>query len=186
MARNGAPDFDQGKSITDTINANAVTGPRFPNVDPGDGSGIHTIHYPLGPSNSKKEMLSYSNTYGPAVFKAADATKVAAAAELAAWAARADVQAKMVAVSLTPPANSVAARDENLPRQIRENPILKAINDGVKFAVSTPNFPSWNASTVALNEELQAVAKGQLRPRDALVNAQRRIQALWDEDLRRA
>jgi multiple sugar transport system substrate-binding protein len=185
MARNGPPDFDQGKSITDTINANAVTGPRFPNVDPGDGSGIHTIHYPLGPGNSKKELISYSNTYGPAVFRSPDASRVAAAAEIAAWAARADVQAKMVAVSLTPPANTVAARDENLPRQVRENPILKAINDGVKFALPTPNFPSWNAATVVLNEELQRLAKGELRPRDALASAQRRIQALFDEDLRR-
>jgi multiple sugar transport system substrate-binding protein len=185
IARNGAPDFDQGKSVTETINANTVTGPRFPNVDPGDGSGIHTIHYPFGPSNTKKELLAYSNVYGPAVFKSGNTAKVAAAAEIAAWAGRSDVQMKVVPVSGTPPANSVAAREENLPANVKTNPILKAIFDAAKSVVLTPNFPSWNDATTVLNDSFQRVAKGDLRPRDALTEAQTRIQALFDEDLRR-
>ena len=124
------------------------------------------------------------------MFKSPDAVKVAAAVEIAAWAARADVQARIVAVSLTPPANTVAARDENLPRQVRENPILKAINlkainDGVRFALPTPNFPSWNAATTIVNDQLQRLAKGELRPRDALSAVQARVQALFDDDLKR-
>ena len=186
VARNGAPDFDQGKSVTETINANTVTGPRFPNVDPGDGSGIHTIHYPYGPSNTKKELLAYSNVYGPAVFKSGSAAKVAAAADVAAWAGRSDVQTKVVPVSGTPPANAVAAREENLPAAIKSNAILKPIFEAAKSVLLTPNFPSWNDATVVLNDAFGRVAKGAVLPKDALAEAQARIQALFDEDLRRA
>jgi ABC-type glycerol-3-phosphate transport system substrate-binding protein len=185
MARNGPPDFDQGRSVTETINANTVTGPRFPNVDPGDGSGIHTIHYPYGPSNTRKELLAYSNVYGPAVFKSGNAARVAAAADIAAWAGRSDVQAKVVPVSGTPPANAVAMREENLPANVKTHPILRPIFEAAKSVLLTPNFPSWNDATVVLNEAFQRVARGAALPKDALAEAQAQIQTLFDADLRR-
>jgi ABC-type glycerol-3-phosphate transport system substrate-binding protein len=171
--------------VTETINANTVTGPRFPNVDPGDGSGIHTIHYPYGPSNTRKELLAYSNVYGPAVFKSGNADRVAAAADIAAWAGRADVQTKVVPVSGTPPANAVAMREENLPANVKTHPILRPIFEAAKSVLLTPNFPSWNDATVVLNEAFQRVARGAALPKDALAEAQAQIQTLFDADLRR-
>jgi multiple sugar transport system substrate-binding protein len=177
--------FDRGEVLTETINANTVTGPRYPNVDPGDGSGIHTIHYPFGPSNTKKETITYGNTQGPVVFKTADAKRIAAGAEIAAWAARSDTQMKVGVVALTPTSSLTAGKAENLPKQIRDNPILKAINDGVKNIYPTPNFPSWTRASMLLDQQMQRVMKGELRPREALMQVQSQIQSLLDEDLKR-
>ncbi|MBI3969785.1 MAG: extracellular solute-binding protein [Chloroflexi bacterium] len=185
LARNGAPNFNQGQSVTETINANAVTGPRFPDVDPGDGRGIHVIHYPYGPRNTKKEPLTYGNTYGFAVFRSAEPDKEAAAADVAAWSVRPDVQVKVMEVSLTPPTTLTALKESSLPARIKENPILKALNDGARYVYLTPNFPNWNEATNILDQGLGRVGKGELRPRDALADAQTKMQALLDEDLRR-
>jgi maltose-binding protein MalE len=62
---------------------------------------------------------------------------------------------------------------------------LKAILDAAKSVVLTPNLPSWNDATTILNDSFQRVAKGDLRPRDALTEAQTSIQPLFDDDLRR-
>jgi ABC-type glycerol-3-phosphate transport system substrate-binding protein len=184
LARNGATDFNNGGSVTETINAGTVYEPRFPNLDPGDGSGIHAIHYPYGPSNSKREMITYGNTYGLIVFKA-DAAKAAAAAEVAAWALRPDLQTRIMDVTFQPPTSATAAKDENLPRKFRENPILKALNDTAKGIYLTPNFLSWGNVTEALTEALGRVAKGQVTPKDALAEVTPRLQAMIDEDLKR-
>jgi ABC-type glycerol-3-phosphate transport system substrate-binding protein len=189
MARAGALNFQHfnvGASVTDSINeAAAMQPPRYPDVDPGDGSGIYATHYAFGPSHASKQLIQSGNAYGLVVLKTADPRKVAAAAQVAAWSARADVQSKVADASGHPPPNSVAARDENLPRRIKDNPILKTINDVCKFMYLTPNSPSWTQGMTDLTANLQRVWKGELRPKDALADAQPRIQALLDEDLRR-
>lgn len=184
LARNGATDFNNGGSVTETINAGTVYEPRYPNLDPGDGSGIHAIHYPYGPANAKKEMITYGNTYGLTVFKA-DTAKAAAAAEVAAWALRPELQTRIMDVTFQPPTSVTAAKEENLPKKFRENPILKALNDTAKGIYLTPNFLSWGNVTEALTEALGRVAKGQVTPRDALAEVTPRLQAMIDEDLKR-
>jgi multiple sugar transport system substrate-binding protein len=184
--RNGAADFDQGKSVTESVNeAAAMPPPRFPNIDPGDGSGLHVTHFPFGPSNSKKQIITYANNYGLIAFKVPHAAKQAMSAEIAGWSGRSDVQVKIAEASGHPPSNLVAAKPENLPKRIKDNAILNLINDYGKYAYLTPNFPRWTEAMNLLQENLKQVAAGQLRPRDALADAQPKIQQMATEDLQR-
>src|SRR5581483_4882524 len=82
ILRNGPGDFDTGRTLTEVINAGTVTPPRYPNVDPGDGSGVYATHYPLGPNNTKKEPITAGNVFGFLVFKGANAAAIGAAAEI--------------------------------------------------------------------------------------------------------
>lgn len=185
LARNGPGDFNEGKSVTEIINAGTVTPPRYPAVDPGDGSGIHLTHYPLGPSNTRKQPVTYGNVFGFVVFKSSDANKVAAAAEIAAWSVRPDVQLKVSEASGHAPANLTAAKDPNLSRALQNNALLNTLNDLAKYYYPTPNFPSWTAVTTIINENLGRVANGELRPKEALSDIQAKVQPLIEEDLKR-
>jgi ABC-type glycerol-3-phosphate transport system substrate-binding protein len=185
LARHGKADFNEGKSVTEVINAGTVTPPRYPNVDPGDGSGIFLTHYPLGPSNTRREPGTSGNVFGFMVFKAGDATKVAAAAEIAAWSVRPDVQLLVSEASGHAPANLAAARDPKLPGALKNNPLLRMLNDLARYNYPTPNFPRWGEVNRLIDEHLGRVGKGELRPKDALAEIQRRAQALVDEDLQR-
>ena len=160
------------------------SGPRFPDIDPGDGSGIYATHYAFWPRNTAKKHVQGGNAYGMVVLKTSVPKRVAAGAEVAAWSARSDVQVKIADASGHPPPNSVAARDDNLPRRIKDNAILKAINDADKNIYLTPNYPSWTEGTNLITASLQRVLKGELLPRDALAEIQVRMQALVDQDLR--
>ena len=186
LGRNGAADFDMGKSVTESVNeAAAIAPPRFPNLDPGDGSGIHVIHFPMGPSNTKKQIISYANNYGLVALKSTDAAKQAMSAEMAGWHGRSDAQTRVAEASGHPPSNQVSARPENLPKRIKDNAILNLINDYGKFTYLTPNFPHWTDAMNLLQANLMRVAKGELRPKDALADAQPKIQQLVTEDLQR-
>ncbi|MBI3974070.1 MAG: extracellular solute-binding protein [Chloroflexi bacterium] len=185
LARHGKADFNEGKSVTEVINAGTVTPPRYPNVDPGDGTGISLTHYPLGPSNTKKEIGTSGNVFGFVVFKSPDANKVAAAAEIAVWSVRPDVQLKVSEASGHAPANLTAAKDPNLSRALKGNLLLNTLNDLAKYNYPTPNFPNWGQANTILNENLGRLAKGELRAKEALAEIQAKIQELVDEDLRR-
>jgi ABC-type glycerol-3-phosphate transport system substrate-binding protein len=185
LARNGAGDFDSGKTLTEVINPGTVTPPRYPNVDPGDGSGIFVQHYPLGPSNTKKEPITSGNVFGFMVFKGADPKVMDVAAEIAAWSVRPDVQIKVARASSNPPSSMTAAKDPALSGAFRDNIILKTLSEQARYNVPTPNFPSWNDAISVQTEALGRLAKGELRPKDALVEIQSRMQARIDEDLKR-
>jgi ABC-type glycerol-3-phosphate transport system substrate-binding protein len=185
LARNGPSNFNTGGALTEIINAGAVTPPRYPNVDPGDGSGIQVTHYPLGPSNSKKEPFTPGNLFGLLVFKGHDPATVAAALEVAMWSARPEVQILVTQASGHAPANLTAAKDPGIARALRDNPILKALNDLARYNVPTPNFPSWTMASEILTGNMQRLARGELLPKDVLADAQPKMQALLDEDLRR-
>ena len=143
LAKNGTTNFNAGEAITDHCNASAVTVPQYPDLDPGDGSGIFVTHYPLGPSNTRREPAISGNAFGFSIFKAAGDQKVTAAAELAAWSVRPEVQAKVSDASNLFPAHSGASKHPAFPRRFLENPILKALTDLVPYGVPEPNFPSW-------------------------------------------
>ncbi|MBI3971417.1 MAG: extracellular solute-binding protein [Chloroflexi bacterium] len=186
IARNGASQFNDGGSVTESVNeAAAAQPPRFPNVDPGDGSGIHITHFPFGPSNTSKVVMTYANNYGLVVLKPSDARKAALSAEIAGWAARPDVQVKIAEASGHPASSLTAAKPENLARRIKDNVILSKINEFGRYSQLTPNFPNWTAVGNILSENLKRVANGELRPRDALADAQQKMQPLIDEDLKR-
>jgi ABC-type glycerol-3-phosphate transport system substrate-binding protein len=196
VARNSDGTFDKGSdggTVTTSVNTNAAFHPgrgtaaaRFPNVDPkGDGAGIHVTHYPFGPSNAKKQVLTFANARGLIVMKTADAKKDEAAAFVAEWAGRPDVQTTIAEASGQSPAGLTAGKEENLPPNIKTNAMLKAINAYSKGAYLTPNLPSWLRATAILQENLQRVFKGELLPRNALLDAQQKMQPLVDEDLRR-
>lgn len=185
MLRNGPGDFDLGKTLTEVINPGTVTPPRYPNVDPGDGSGVHVTHYPIGPLNTKKELITAGNVFGFVVFKGNDRAQVEAAAEIAAWSVRPDVQLKVAQASTNAPANLVAAKDPAISRMFGDNTILKRLNHFAQFDYPTPNFPSWGAATMAIDGALGRVAKGELVPKDALAEIQSKVQALVDEDLKK-
>ena len=87
------PEFDGGTFVAESVNeAAAMQPPRYPNVDTGDGAGLFVTHFPIGPSNTKRQIITYANTYGLIALKSSDPRKVAAAAALAGWGARAEVQ----------------------------------------------------------------------------------------------
>jgi ABC-type glycerol-3-phosphate transport system substrate-binding protein len=195
-ARNSDGTFDkgaQGGTVTTSVNTNAAfhpgraaTAARFPNVDPkGDGAGIHVTHWPLGPSNAKKQVINFANARGLIVMKTPDPKKDEAAAYVADWAGRTEVQIKIADASGQSPVGVTAGKEENLPPNIKNNPMLKAINGYSKGAYLTPNLPNWLRATAILQENLQRVAKGEQLPRNALLDAQQKMQPLVDEDLRR-
>ena len=184
LLRNGPGDFDAGKTLTEVINPGTVTPPRYPNVDPGDGSGVYVTHYPIGPNNTKKEPITSGNVFGFLVFKGANAAAISAAAEIAAWSVRPDVQLKVAQSSTNPPSNLAAAKDPKLSTMFKDNPILKALNDQARYDYPTPNFPSWNKATALMDEALGRLFKGELRPKDALADIQAKVQPLVDQDLK--
>jgi ABC-type glycerol-3-phosphate transport system substrate-binding protein len=185
VARNGPAAFNEGKSLTEIINTGTITPPRYPNVDPGDGSGIYLTHYPYGPGNTRKEPGTMGNVFGFMVFKGADSKQAAAAAEIAAWSVRPDVQLKVAEVTGHAPSNLTAARDASLPRVLKDNPLAKTLNDLAKYNHPTPNLPSWNQAQTLINESLARLGKGEIRPKDALTEIQSRIQPMVDEDFKR-
>jgi multiple sugar transport system substrate-binding protein len=186
IARNAVANFDAGASLTEIINTGTVTPPRYPNVDPGDGSGIHLINYPHGPSNTKKEPGTPGNVFGFMVLKGADAKRAEAASEIAAWSVRPEVQLKVAEQTGHAPANLAAARDASLPKILKDNALLKSLNELAKYNYPTPNFPSWNAAQDVINASLGRLAKGEIRPKDALAEMQSKIQPMVDDDLKKS
>jgi ABC-type glycerol-3-phosphate transport system substrate-binding protein len=185
IARNGVANFNEGKSLTEIINTGTVTPPRYPDVDPGDGSGIFLTHYPFGPSNTKREIGTSGNVFGFMVFKGTDPKQAQAAAEIAAWSVRPDVQLKVSQASGHAPSNLTAVKDASLPRMLKDNSLLKTLSDLARFNYTTPNLPSWNNAQNIINESLDRMLKGAIRPKDALVEMQTKIQPMVDEDLKR-
>lgn len=179
-------DFDTGKFVAWSANEAAGIAPvRFPNVDSGDGNGLHITHFPMGPANTRKQIITYANVYGLIALKSTDARRTDLAAEVTGWGGRSDVQMKIAEASGHVPPNTVAAQAANLPTKIKSNPILNKIAEFGKYSYLTPNYPSWPASMTILQESFMRVLNGQLLPKDALAEAQPRIQAAVDEDLRR-
>ena len=185
VARNGTANFDAGGSLTEIINTGTITPPRYPNIDPGDGSGIHLMNYPHGPSNTRKEPGTPGNVFGFMVIKGTDAKGEQAASDIAAWSVRPDVQLKVAEVTGHAPANLTAAKDASLPRLLKDNPLLKALNDLAKYNIPTPNFPSWNNAQTIINETLANLGKNTITPKGALTEMQTKIQPLIDEDLKK-
>ena len=185
VARNGGASFDTGGSLTEIINTGTVTPPRYPNVDPGDGSGIHLMNYPHGPGNTRKEPGTPGNVFGFMVLKGSDPKREAAAAEIAAWSVRPDVQLKVAEVTGHAPANLAAAKDASLPKLLKDNPLLRSLNDLAKYNYPTPNFPSWNNAQTIINDTLANLGKNATTPKGALAEMQAKIQPLIDEDLKR-
>lgn len=183
LLRNGPGDFDLGKTLTEVVNPGAITPPRYPNVDPGDGSGIFATHYPIGPDNLRKEPITAGNVFGFMAFKGAKGDATLAAAEIAAWSVRPDVQLLVAQASSNPPSNTTAARDPALAKVFNDHPIRKALNDQARFGYPTPNFPSWGKVTAMIDETLARLAKGELRPKDALADIQAKAQPMIDTDL---
>jgi maltose-binding protein MalE len=72
-----------------------------------------------------------------------------------------------------------------LPARIKANPILNKIAEYGKFTYLTPNFPHWTDAMTLLQDNFMRIMKGELRPKDALADAQPKIQQLVDDDLRR-
>jgi ABC-type glycerol-3-phosphate transport system substrate-binding protein len=183
-AANG--DFDTGKFVGWSANEAAGIPPvRFPNVDSGDGAGLFITHFPLGPSNARKQIITYANVYGLIALKSTDAKRVALAAEVTGWGGRSDVQMKISTASGHVAPNMIAAKPENLPAKITSNPILNKIAEYGKYTYLTPNYPSWGNSMTLLQDNFTKVMKGDMRPKDALADAQPRIQAAVDDDLRK-
>ena len=48
----------------------------------------------------------------------------------------------------------------------------------------TPNLPSWNKATAIIDETLGRLAKGDIRPKDALADIQSKVQPLVEQDLK--
>jgi ABC-type glycerol-3-phosphate transport system substrate-binding protein len=179
-------DFDTGKFVGWSANEAAGIQPvRFPNVDSGDGAGLFITHYPIGPSNARKQIITYANVYGLIALKSSDAKRVATAAELTGWGGRSDVQMKIATASGHVPPNQIAAQSENLPARIKTNPILNKIAEYGKYSYLTPNYPRWTEGMTLLQENFMRIMKGELRPKDALADAQPKIQQMVDDDLRR-
>jgi ABC-type glycerol-3-phosphate transport system substrate-binding protein len=196
IARNSDGTFDKGPdggTVTTSANANSAfhpgrgaTASRFPNVDPkGDGAGIHITHYPFGPNNAKKQLMNFANARGLMVMKTSDAKKDEAGAYVAEWGGRAEVQTRISEASGQSPVGLTAGKDENLPPSIKSNAILNAIHGYSKGAYLTPNLPNWLRAQALIQENLQRVFKGELLPRNALLDAQAKVQPLVDEDVRR-
>ena len=188
IARNGDDgSFNLGGSLTVSANeAAAALPPRFTNVDPGgDGTGLHITHYPFGPSNTRKTVITFGNARGFVAIKTPDPKKDEMTLRIVEWAGRPEVQPKVAEASGHPPVGQTAAKQENLPPKIKNNVILRTINEFGKGAYLTPSFPSWLQAMTILQENLMRVAKGELLPKDALLDAQQKMQPLIDEDLRR-
>ena len=178
--RNAA--FNSGRALCFGINAGTVTPPRFPDVDPGDGSGIRVTHYALGPSNTAKRQVTFGNIFGMPVFKGHPGAEEAAAVELALWSVRPRVQLLVSAASGHGAANQVAAKDPKMAKALRNNPILNQLNELTQYNRPTPNPPSYAKLFGISNKLMGSVHKGELVPKDALVELQKQAQPLLDKD----
>ena len=121
--------FNKGGRLSNIINPGTVTPPRYPDIDPGDGSGIRVTHYPLGPSNTSKTPLTPGNVFGMVVFKVQDEAAQQLSADLAAWSVREDVQLLVTKASGHPPSNLAAARNPGISAALKNNPILNKLNE---------------------------------------------------------
>ncbi len=175
--------FNKGGRLSNIINPGTVTPPRYPDIDPGDGSGIRVTHYPLGPSNTAKTPLTPGNVFGIVVFKVQDEEAQQLSADLAAWSVREDVQLLVTRASGHPPSNLAAARNPGISAALKNNSILNKLNDLAQYDQPTPNPPSYLKILGIVKEQLTKVDKGEATPGDALMEAQRLTQPLLDADL---
>ena len=178
--------FNLKKRVTEVINPGTVTPPRYPDVDPGDGSVIKLVHYPHGPNNTQKQITTPGNVFGTMVFKVRDKAAEQLSADLAAWSVREDVQLLVSAASGHPPANLAAARNPAINAALKNNPLLQRLNYLTQFDVPTPNSPSMAKILFTIGGEVfKRLEEGELNPKSALQEAQRLTQPLWEEDLQK-
>ena len=180
---NSNANFNAGGRLTNIINAGTVTPPRYPDIDPGDGSGIQITHYPLGPSNASKTPMTPGNVFGIVVFKGHPSAEQDMAAELVLHSVRPEVQLLVSAASGHPPSNLAAARDPNITKALRDNPILNKLNELTQFDRPTPNPPSYLQVLGIVKEHMTNVKNGDMVPKDALAEIQRLTQPMLDKDI---
>ena len=175
--------YNTGGRLCNSINAGTVTPPRFPDVDPGDGSGIRVTHFPLGPSNTAKQPMTPGNVLGMMVLKGFPEHETNVAVELALHGLRPRVQLLISAASGHAPSNQVAAKDPSITKVLKNNPILNRLNELTQFNQPTPNPPSYLKILGIVQEQLGRVRDGELTVKDGLNEMQRLTQPLLDKDL---
>ena len=187
IGRDGKYHFNKKAKVTEVINPGTVTPPRYPDVDPGDGSVIRVTHYPHGPANTKKQITTPGNVFGVMVFKVRDKAAEQLSADLAAWSVREEVQLLVSAASGHPPSNLAASRNPAINAALKDNPILKQLNHLVQYDVPTPPSPSMAKMLFTIGGEIfKRLEKGELTPKTALQEAQRLTAPLYEEDLQKS
>ena len=163
-----------------------MTPPRYPDVDPGDGSVIRVTHYPHGPANTKKQITTPGNCFGCVVFKVADQEAQELSADLAAWSVREEVQLLVSAASGHPPSNLAAGRNPGITAALKDNPILKQLNHLAQYDVPTPASPNMRKLLFEVGGEVfKRLENGELTPKAALEEAQRLTAPIYEEDLKK-
>ncbi len=186
IGKDGKYYFNNKAKVTEVINPGTVTPPRYPDVDPGDGSVIRVTHYPHGPANTKKQITTPGNCFGCVVFKVGDQDAQEVSADLAAWSVREDVQLLVSAASGHPPANLAAGRNPGINAALRDNPILHQLNHLAQYDVPTPAAPSMAKMLFEIGGEVfKRLENGELTPKTALEESQRLTAPLYEEDLKR-
>lgn len=176
--------FNNKAKVTEVINPGTVTPPRYPDVDPGDGSVIKLTHYPHGPGNGSKQITTPGNCFGCVVFKVADSEAQEVAADLAAWSVREDVQLLVSEASGHPPSNLAAGRNPAINKALKDNPILHKLNELAQYDVPTPAAPSMAKMLFEIGQGVfDRLEKGELTPKAALEESQRLTAPLYEADL---
>ena len=184
--REGKYYFNNKAKVTNGINPGTVTPPRYPDVDPGDGSVIRVTHYPHGPANTKKQITTPGNCFGCVVFKVADQEAQELSADLAAWSVREDVQLLVSKASGHPPSNLAAGRNPGITAALKDNPILKQLNHLAQYDVPTPASPNMRKLLFEVGGEVfKRLENGELTPKAALEEAQRLTAPIYEEDLKK-
>ena len=185
--REGKYYFNNKAKVTNGINPGTVTPPRYPDVDPGDGSVIRVTHYPHGPANTKKQITTPGNVFGCHGVQGGGTKRQSSYRRT--W-PRGRCARRCSCWSRRPPDTRPPTwrprRNPAINAALKNNPILKQLNHLAQYDVPTPASPSMAKILFTIGGEVfKRLENGELTPKTALEEAQRLTAPLYEEDLQK-
>jgi multiple sugar transport system substrate-binding protein len=180
--------FGQGKQLTQVVNPGALVPPRYPGIP------IEVTNFACGPNNKKKEISLGGGSYAYMVFKVKDPNKQRVAVDLALDGVTEQQQLENVRAGGNAPSSQAVIKSPALADAVRALAgKAVAAMDPVKYLTDyyslaphlhpLPTFSGWADALKIEADYMVKADKGEMTPRDALKEAQPRMQAILDRAL---
>jgi multiple sugar transport system substrate-binding protein len=165
--------FAQGKQVFETQGAYRIPTWQEANI-------------PFGavPMPVKTKPHSYVAAHHAMIFESNNADKRAAAAKLLLWALSPKVNARIVRMAGTMPAYDATTREPEFTAYISSHPALKAFTQALGTSDALPLLPNAAQFYGTFGDQVARALKGEAGVREALTEAQQRLQIALDEALR--
>lgn len=165
--------FAQGKQVFETQGAYRI--PTWQEAN---------IPFSAVPMPVKTKPHSYVAAHHAMIFESNNADKRAAAAKFLLWALSPKVNARIVRMAGTMPAYDATRREPEFAVYIGSHPALKAFTQALGTSDALPLLPNAAQFYGTFGDQVARALKGEAGVREALTEAQQRLQIALDEALR--